>query len=56
LEPDISLTVNRVVACLNEITKNKPLTKSITVDNGSEFAGKALDTWEYQNVFKLDFI
>jgi putative transposase len=29
---------------------------SITVDNGSEFAGRALDTWAYLNKVKLDFI
>ena len=27
-----------------------------TSDNGSEFAGRALDTWVYQNGVKLDFI
>jgi putative transposase len=26
------------------------------VDNESEFLGRALDTWAYQNVVKLDFI
>ncbi len=56
LEPGISLTRNRVVACLNEIGKHRLLPKSITVDDGFEFAGRALDTWEYQNGFKLDFI
>jgi putative transposase len=30
--------------------------ESITVDNGSEFAGRALDTWAYLNHVNLDFI
>ena len=56
LESGISLTGNRAIACLNEISKDRPLPKSITLDNGSEFAGRALDTWVYQNGVKLDFI
>jgi putative transposase len=28
----------------------------ITVDNGSEFASKALDAWAYDHGVKLDFI
>ncbi len=44
LDLDIPLTGNRVVSSLNEISKHRPLTKSITLDNGSEFAGEALDT------------
>jgi len=42
LDPDIHLTRNRVVTSLNEISKHRPMTKSITLGNGSEFAGKAL--------------
>ena len=38
------------------MSKHRPLPKSITVDNGSEFAGRAIDTWVYQNGVKLDFI
>ncbi|MCB1306189.1 MAG: transposase, partial [Leptospiraceae bacterium] len=29
---------------------------SITVDNGSEFAGKDLDAWAYWRKLQLDFI
>ena len=47
---------NPCLACLNKISKHRPLPKSITVDNGSEFAGRAIDTWEYQNGVKLDLI
>lgn len=34
----------------------KGLPKIITVDNGSEFTGKAIDKWAYKNKVKLDFI
>ena len=54
-EPGISLTCNRVVECLNEISKHRPLANSIIVDNGSKFAGRALDTLAYQNGVKPDF-
>jgi len=30
--------------------------KSITVDNGTEFASKAMDHWAYSNAVHLDFI
>jgi putative transposase len=30
--------------------------ESITTDNGSEFGGKAMQTWAYQAGVKLDFI
>jgi putative transposase len=30
--------------------------ESITTDNGGEFAGKAMETWAYQNDVKLDLI
>jgi len=36
------------------LTRGKP--EAITVDNGPEFAGIALDRWAYQNQVKLDFI
>ena len=30
--------------------------QSITIDNGSEFTGKAMDLWAYENKIKMDFI
>jgi len=36
------------------LTRGKP--EAITVDNGPEFAGIALDRWAYKNQVKLDFI
>ena len=30
--------------------------ESITTDNGSEFAGRAMEAWAYQAGVKLDFI
>ena len=30
--------------------------KSIVIDNGSEFTGKAMDSWAFENKIKLDFI
>jgi len=45
-----------VVRLLNEVSKYRNLSKSITVDNGSEFYSKAMDTWAYRNDVVLDFI
>ena len=56
IEVDFSLPGLRVTRALEWllITREKP--EAITVDNGPEFAGRALDRWAYQNKVKLDFI
>lgn len=56
LEPGASLTGRAVVECLERVGTERPLPESITVDNGGEFAGRALDTWAYLHHVKLDFI
>lgn len=56
LEPGFSLKARTVVACLDRAVAERARPESITVDNGSEFAGRALDTWAYVNHVKLDFI
>ena len=44
------LLVSRVLSNLGR------LPTSIVIDNGSEFTGKAMDAWAYENKIKLDFI
>ena len=56
LEVDTSITGLRVVRKLDEIAKERGYPKMITIDNGPEFTGKALDEWAYRNGVKLDFI
>jgi putative transposase len=56
IEPDFSLTGRKVAEALGRVSRNRPLPQFITVDNGSEFAGKDLDAWAYRNGIKLDFI
>ena len=56
LEPGTNLTGRAVVNCLELIGKDRPLPDSITVDNGGEFAGRALEAWAYLRKVKLDFI
>lgn len=53
---DFSLNGARVARELDWLllTRGKP--EAITLDNGPEFAGVALDRWAYQNQVKLDFI
>jgi len=38
------------------VATERSLPVSITVDNGGEFAGRALDTRAFHNKVKLDFI
>ena len=56
IEVDFSINGMRVVRALDWLllTHGKP--EAITVDNGPEFAGIALDRWAYKNQVKLDFI
>jgi putative transposase len=56
IEADFTLTGTKVVAALERVAKRQGYPKMITVDNGSEFASKALDAWAYQHGVKLDFI
>lgn len=56
IEPDFTLTGTKVVAALERVAKRSGYPKMITVDNGSEFASKALDAWAYAHGVKLDFI
>lgn len=56
LESGVSLSSIAVVASLKKVAKERSLSVSITVDNGSEFAGRALNTRAYLNKVKLDLI
>lgn len=56
IEADISLTGKKVARALERLSKQRPMPQAITVDNGSEFAGRDLDAWAYWKKVKLDFI
>src|SRR3989338_469329 len=56
IEVDTSIGGQRVVRVLNEIAQGEGLPELITIDNGPEFIGKALDAWAYQRGVKLNFI
>lgn len=56
LEADHSLTGHRVTRVLERIALTRGLPELITVDNGPEFIGKALDLWAFENKVKLRFI
>jgi len=51
-----SLSGRKVAAALEPIVQYRGAPQSITVDNGSEFASRALDVWAYQHGVQLDFI
>lgn len=56
IEVDISLSGVRVARVLSRLALERGLPDVITVDNGPEFAGKALDEWAYRRGVKLNFI
>ena len=56
IEVDTSLTGLRVSRVLEWLSMTRGLPEFITVDNGPEFAGMALDRWAYTKNVKLDFI
>ena len=56
LEADHSLTGQRVTRVLDRIALTRGLPELITVDNGPEFIGKALDLWAYEHGVRLRFI
>jgi len=45
-----------VVGVLERLAETRGLPESITVDNGPEFAGKAMDEWAYRKGVKFNFI
>ena len=56
IEVDTSLGGARVVGVLERLADIRGLPEVITVDNGPEFAGKAMDEWAYRRGIKLSFI
>lgn len=56
LEPAHSLTDAKVVHALDQAAVRRGYSKSITVDNGSEFCSRVMDAWAYRHGVKLDFI
>jgi putative transposase len=56
LHADTALSGEKVAAELDNIVALRGAPKSITVDNGTESASKAMDLWAYSNGVHLDFI
>lgn len=56
IEVDTSLPGQRVVRLLDHLAAWHGTPKRITVDNGPEFTGQALDQWAYAHGVELDFI
>ncbi len=56
LHADTSLSGEKVAAALDKVVALRCAPESITVDNGTEFASKAMDLWAYANGVHLDFI
>jgi len=56
LVADRALNGHRVALALSQVVAARGTPESITADNGSEFAGRAMDAWSYQYGVHLEFI
>jgi putative transposase len=56
LYADTSLSGQKVAAQLDQVAEQRGCPEVITVDNGTEFFSKAMDTWAYRHGVKLEFI
>src|SRR5215467_10848849 len=56
IEIDTSLPGLRVLRVLDQLIAWQGTPKQITLDNGPEFVGQALDAWAYMHQVTLDFI
>ena len=56
IEVDTSLGGARVVQVLERLAELRGLPEGITLDNGPEFTGRALDEWAYRRGAKLNHI
>lgn len=52
---DPSLRADDVVEAVARLVAERRRPDAIKVDNGSEFAGKVMDRWAYENGVELDF-
>jgi putative transposase len=56
LAADTSLTGHKVGDLLDQVALERGYPKTITVDNGTEFYSKAMDSWAYRHGVQLQFI
>ena len=56
MELDRSLPATRVIECLERAGEEYGFPEKIVVDNGPEFASKALNAWAYRRGIELHFI
>jgi putative transposase len=56
IEVGSSIPGKRVVEILDRLAFTNGVPEIITVDNGPEFTGRALDEWAHRNGVKLDYI
>ena len=56
LGADQSLSGEKVAQALAPVVLQRGAPRSITVDNGSEFASRIVDAWAYRHGIQMDFI
>ncbi len=50
-----SFSAHQVIAVLNQLSKSHRKPAVLRVDNGTQFAPRALDAWAYREDLRLDF-
>lgn len=56
IEVDTSMGGRRVVRVLDRLVERRGVPEVITIDNGTEFDGRAMDEWAFKNKVRLNFI
>ena len=56
LVADRALNGHQVALALSQIIAERGVPESIRADNGSEFAGRAMDAWSYQYGMRLELM
>jgi putative transposase len=56
LHASFSIPGAEVVRVLQKVVDERGMPESFSIDNGSEFTGKAMDQWTHERGIKLDFI
>ena len=56
VDVDFGLKAIDVINCLERLKITRGIPKIISVDNGSEFSGKEMEKWAFENNVKLRFI
>jgi putative transposase len=56
IEVDFSINGERLCRMMDRVFADRPLPKTLIMDNGPEFSGQALEVWAFKNKVQLHLI